>query len=423
VKHGSPVSGGISLDDKYLLEEGRAFMTGVQALVRLPLDRKRLDRKHGLNTAGFISGYRGSPLGGYDQQLRAAGKLIEAHDVKLWEGLNEDLGATAVWGSQQTHIFPGAKFDGVFGIWYGKAPGVDRTGDVFKHANMAGTDPRGGVLALCGDDPNSKSSTLASQSEFAMIDAEMPVLAPASIQEVLDYGLIGLELSRYSGLWISMICLADTMDSGAVVEVGLNRHATVRPSDFAIPEGGLGLRMGDTPLGKEARLRQIKIPAAQAFVRANGLDKALLKSRQKKLGVVVAGQAARDVFEALAAMGLSPEQAAELGVSIFKVAMPWPLEPTAIRNFCRGFERVLVIEHKRALIEPQLKDILYHLPDAERPIVEGKRDRDGASLLSDIASLSTADIAMALVGRLADGPHRARADAYFAKVQSRPSPA
>ena len=192
MKNGSPVSGGISLDDKYLLESGRAFMTGIQALVRLPLDRKRLDRKSGLNTAGFISGYRGSPLGGYDQQINASKKLMTEHDVKLWEGLNEDLGATAVWGSQQTHLFPGAKFDGVFGIWYGKAPGVDRTGDVFKHANMAGTDPKGGVLALCGDDPNSKSSTLASQSEFAMIDAEMPVLAPATIQEVLDYGLIGL---------------------------------------------------------------------------------------------------------------------------------------------------------------------------------------------------------------------------------------
>jgi indolepyruvate ferredoxin oxidoreductase len=417
VKNGSPVSGGVSLDDKYLLDRGRAFMTGIQALVRLPLDRKRLDRKNGLNTAGFISGYRGSPLGGYDQQLTAVKKLVEAHDVKLWEGLNEDLGATAVWGSQQTHLFPEAKFDGVFGIWYGKAPGVDRTGDVFKHANMAGVDPKGGVLALCGDDPNSKSSTLASQSEFAMIDAEMPVLAPASIQEVLDYGMIGWELSRYSGLWVSMICLADTMDSGAVVEVGLDRYHTVLPTDFVIPEGGLGPRMGDTPLGKEARLRQLKIPAAQAFVRANGLDKPLLTGKQKKLGVIVAGQASRDVFEALAAMGLSPEQAADLGVSIFKVAMPWPLEPTAITKFCRGFERVLVIEHKRALIEPQLKEILYHLPDSERPIIEGKLDRDGGRLLSDIASLSTADIAQALVGRLADGPHRAKADAYFAKVR------
>ncbi|HVY88567.1 MAG TPA: indolepyruvate ferredoxin oxidoreductase family protein, partial [Hyphomonadaceae bacterium] len=409
-------SGPITLDDKYILEEGRAFMTGVQALVRLPLDRKRLDRKLGLNTAGFISGYRGSPLGGYDQQLASAKKLLDAHDVKVWEGLNEDLGATAVWGSQQTQAFPGAKFDGVFGIWYGKAPGVDRTGDVFKHANMAGTDPKGGVLALCGDDPNSKSSTLASQSEFAMIDAEMPVLAPASIQDVLDYGMIGWELSRYSGLWASMICLADTMDSGAVVEVGLNRYATVRPTDFALPEGGVGLRIGDTPLAKEQRLRQVKIPAAQAFVRANGLDRSLLTGKTKRLGVIVTGQAARDVFEALAAMGLTPEMAADLGVSIFKVAMPWPLEPQAITKFCRGFERVLVIEHKRAVVEPQLKAILYHLPDGERPIVEGKRDRDGAPLLSDIASLSTADIAHALLGRLPDGPHRAKADAYFARV-------
>ncbi|HEV7692527.1 MAG TPA: indolepyruvate ferredoxin oxidoreductase family protein [Hyphomonadaceae bacterium] len=416
MKHGSPVTASVSLDDKYLAESGRAFMTGVQALVRLPLDRKRLDRKSGLNTAGFISGYRGSPLGGYDQQLAAAKKLLDAHDVKVWEGLNEDLGATAVWGSQQTQAFPGAKFDGVFGIWYGKAPGVDRTGDVFKHANMAGTDPKGGVLALCGDDPNSKSSTLASQSEFAMIDAEMPILAPASIQDVLDYGMIGWELSRYSGLWASMICLADTMDSGAVVEVGINRYNFVRPTDFVLPEGGVGLRIGDTPLAKEQRLRQIKIPAAQAFVRANGLDKLLLNGKSKRLGVVVSGQAARDVFEALAAMGLSPEMAADLGMSIFKVAMPWPLEPQAITKFCRGFERVLVIEHKRAVVEPQLKALLYHLSDSERPIVEGKHDRDGAPLLSDIASLSTADIAMALVGRLPDGPHRAKADAYFTKV-------
>jgi indolepyruvate ferredoxin oxidoreductase len=405
-----------TLDDKYVLEEGYAFMTGVQALVRLPLDRKRLDRKLGLNTAGFISGYRGSPLGGYDQQLAQQKKLMLAHDVKVWEGLNEDLAATAVWGSQQTQAFPGAKFDGVFGIWYGKAPGVDRTGDVFKHANMAGTDPKGGVLALCGDDPNSKSSTLASQSEFALIDAEMPVLAPASIQDVLDYGLIGLELSRYSGLWASLICLADTMDSAAVIDVGLGRHAVVRPTDFILPEGGVGLRIGDTPLAKEQRLRQIKIPAAQAFVRANGLDRTILTSKAPKLGVVVAGQAARDVFEALSAIGLDEKRAAELGVTIFKVAMPWPLEPSAITKFCRGLERVLVVEHKRALVEPQLKDILYHLPENQRPIVEGKRDRDGNMVLSDIASLSTADIAAALIERLPDGPHRQKADAYFTRV-------
>ena len=410
-------SGAVSLDDKYLREEGRAFMTGIQALVRLPLDRKRLDRKLGLNTAGFISGYRGSPLGGYDQQLAAAKKLLDAHDVHVWEGLNEDLGATAVWGSQQAQAFPGAKFDGVFGIWYGKAPGVDRTGDVFKHANMAGTDPHGGVLALCGDDPNSKSSTLASQSEFALIDAEMPVLAPSSIQDVLDYGQYGWELSRYSGLWVGMIALADTMDSGAVVEVGAGRLSIVKPTDFLLPDGGVGLRIGDTPLAKEQRLRQVKLPAAQAFVRANGLDRRILSSKTPRLGIVVAGQAARDVFEALAAIGLDEKAASELGVTIFKVAMTWPLEPSAITSFCRGLERVLVVEHKRGLVEPQLKELLYHLPDSQRPVIEGKRDRDGKPLLSDIASLSTADIAAALVSRLPDGPHRRAADAYFVKVR------
>ncbi len=406
----------VTLEDKYLREEGRAFMTGVQALVRLPLDRKRLDRKLGLNTAGFISGYRGSPLGGYDQHLAAAKALLDAHDVKVWEGLNEDLGATAVWGSQQAQAFPGRLFDGVFGIWYGKAPGVDRTGDVFKHANMVGADPRGGVLALCGDDPNSKSSTLASQSEFALIDAEMPVLSPASIQDVLDYGQYGWALSRYSGLWAGMICLADTMDSGAVVDVGAQRLRIVTPEDFVLPQGGVGLRIGDTPLAKEQRLRQIKLPAAQAFVRANGLDRRILSSRAPKLGVVVTGQAARDVFEALAAMGLDEKAASELGVAIFKVAMTWPLEPSAITAFCKGLERVLVIEHKRAVVEPQLKAILYHLPDGQRPVVEGKHDRDGRPLLPDIASLSTAEIARALMDRLPDGPHRARANAYFDKV-------
>src|SRR5579871_1334764 len=254
--------GAISLEQKYTASSGHVLLTGIQALVRLPMAQSRRDRAAGLNTAGFISGYRGSPLGGYDQQLAAAKKLLVAHDIKVWEGLNEDLGATAVWGSQQTQAFPGAKFDGVFGIWYGKAPGVDRTGDVFKHANMAGADPKGGVLALLGDDPNSKSSTLASQSEFAMIDAEIPTLAPASIQEVLDFGLYGLEMSRFSGAWAAMVCLADTMDSGAVIEVGINRHQLVMPLDFVLPEGGVGLRIGDTPLAKEARLREIKLPAA-----------------------------------------------------------------------------------------------------------------------------------------------------------------
>lgn len=405
----------VKLDDKYELVEGQAWMTGIQALVRLPLDRKRLDRIAGHHTGGFISGYRGSPLGGYDQQLRAAQSLLDAHDVKFWEGLNEDLGATAVWGSQQLGLFPGARFEGLFGIWYGKAPGVDRTGDVFKHANAAGTSPLGGVLAIVGDDHNCKSSTLPSQSEYAMADAEIPVLNPASIQDVLDYGIHGWELSRFSGTWAGLVALADTMDSGAVVDVSLSRLSIVQP-DFYRPAEGLHLRRGDVPLNKEARLRQFKLPAAQAYVRANRLDHVILASPRPRTGLIVTGQAARDVFEALEAIGLSSQEAGRLGLCIYKVAMPWPLEPEGIREFCMGLERVMVIEHKRAMIETQLKAALYNLPDTKRPIIEGKHDSDGRPLLSDIASLTIPEIARALVRLLPAERDMTRADIYFDRI-------
>ena len=405
----------VTLNDKYDLVEGKAYMTGIQALVRLPLDRKRLDLRNNVNTAGFISGYRGSPLGGYDQQLRAAQKWLDAHDIKFWEGLNEDLGATAVWGSQQLGLFPGAKYDGLFGIWYGKAPGVDRTGDVFKHANAAGSSALGGVLAIVGDDHNCKSSTLPSQSEFAMMDAEIPVLNPASIQDVLDYGIHAWEMSRFSGAWTGMVALADTMDSGSVVNVGLDRFNIVQP-DFALPEEGVHMRRGDAPLLKEQRLRQVKLPAAQAYVRANQLDHVILPSPKPRIGIVVTGQAARDVFEALAALGIDPQEAGRLGLTIFKVAMPWPLEPQAIRDFCTGLERVLVIEHKRPLIEEQLRSVLYRLPDSQRPYIEGKFDRDGKRLLSDIASITIPEMAAALMQTIPEGWDTSRATAYFDRV-------
>jgi len=405
----------ITLNDKYDLVEGNAYMTGIQALVRLPIDRRRIDAAAGRNTAGFISGYRGSPLGGYDQQLRAAQKWLDAHDIKFWEGLNEDLGATAVWGSQQLGVFPGAQKEGVFGIWYGKAPGVDRTGDVFKHANFAGTSALGGVLAIVGDDHLCKSSTLPSQSEYAMADAEIPVLNPASIQDVLDYGIHGWNMSRFSGAWAGMVALADTMDSGAVVNVDMNRFSFVDPK-FELPEAGVHLRRGDDPLEKERRMRAFKLPAAQAYVRANGLDHVILPSPKPRVGIVVTGQAARDVFEALAAIGLTPEDAGRLGVSIFKVAMPWPLEPHAIREFAKGLENILVIEHKRPLIEDQLRQVLYDLPDSQRPIIEGKRCREGGALLSDVASIAMPDMAAALARIIPGDWDRSRAEAYFKRV-------
>jgi indolepyruvate ferredoxin oxidoreductase len=410
----------VLLTDKYELDEGRAFLTGIQALVRLPLDQKRRDMKAGLNTAGFISGYRGSPLGGYDMQIERAGELMKSHDIEFWAGLNEDLGATAVWGSQQLGQFEGARFDGVFGIWYGKAPGVDRTGDVFKHANFAGTSKFGGALAVAGDDHSCKSSTLPSQSEFAFMDAEVPVLSPASIQDVLDYGLYGFAMSRFSGAWAGLIALADTMDSGAVIDVGPHRLDIRAPTDFEMPPEGLSLRRGDDPMAKEARLRQFKLPAAQAFVRANGLDREIVTGLKRRVGIVATGQATRDIFEALDAIGVTPELAGELGLAIYKVAMPWPLEPYALRAFALGLETMLVVEHKRALIEPQIRDALYDLPDAKRPRVIGKKDQTGAQLLPDTGSIPIPLLARVLFELLPDGPHMAQATAYLTRVgQSR----
>src|SRR5215472_16734357 len=275
----------VTLDDKFLLTQGRVFITGVQALLRILMDQHRLDSAAGLKTAGFVSGYRGSPLGGLDQQAhRFAAQLREA-EVVFKEGLNEDLAATAVWGSQQANLFPGARYDGVYGMWYGKAPGVDRTGDAFKHANFAGTWPKGGVLAVAGDDHACKSSTLPSQSEFAFQDFEMPVLAPADVQEVLDYGLLGYALSRFSGLWVGLIALADTMDSGVTIDIGLGRHSHVLPDGFRMPAGGLGIRLKDQPLEKERRLRAYKLPAALAFARANRIDRVMWGSSRPRLGI------------------------------------------------------------------------------------------------------------------------------------------
>ncbi len=404
----------VTLDDRYSLEAGSVFMSGVQALVRLPLDQKRLDRRAGLNTAGFISGYRGSPLGGYDQQLRRAQTFLDLHDIKFWEGLNEDLGATAVWGAQQAGIYPGAQFDGVFGLWYGKAPGVDRTGDVFKHANFAGVSAHGGVLAVAGDDHSCKSSTLPSQSEFAFVDAEIPVLNPSSVQDVLDLGLFGWALSRYCGAWVGMIALADTMDSGAVVDVDVRKHVFVRPKDFSPPASGLSLRGHDAPLDKEIRLRRFKLPAAQAFVRANSIDRVVLHAPRPRLGLIATGQAVRDVEEALVSIGLSPSAAAAAGITIYKVGMPWPLEPEGVRAFAKGLEHILVVEHKRALIEPQVRDILYAAPD--RPRILGKRDAQGAPLLRDTGALTIPEIAHAIHALLPEEARPAQGEAYFARV-------
>jgi len=389
-----------SLVDKYVAEEGRIVLTGVQALVRMPLVRARLDRAAGRRSAGFISGYRGSPLGTYDTQLDAVSELLRAHDVVVRPAVNEDLGATAVWGTQQVNLYPGARFDGVFGIWYGKAPGVDRSGDVFKHANFAGTWGAGGVLAIAGDDHGAKSSSLAAQSEFAFLDAEIPVVAPASVGEVLDFGVRAFDLSRYAGLWVGMTTVADVMDSSASVDLTSGFAAPVTPGDFRLPPDGLGIRLPDTPLAQERRHRQLRLPAAQAFVRENGFDRTIFAPRNARFGVVAAGKAFVNLMQGLADLGIDAACAERLGLAVYKPGLVWPLEPTRALRFARGLQHVLVIEERRSLVETQLKELCYGLPGTARPTIVGKRDGEGRPLIAETGELGAAGIALALLAWL-----------------------
>lgn len=386
----------ISLEDKYTALDGRVYMTGIQALVRLPLMQRQLDRAQGLNTAGFISGYRGSPLGGYDQQLWKAKKHLKDHDIVFEPGLNEDLAATAVWGSQQVNLYPGAKHDGVFGLWYGKAPGVDRTGDVFRHANAAGSSKYGGVLAIAGDDHACKSSTLPSQSEYTFMDLEIPVLNPSGIQEILDYGLYGWAMSRYAGVWVSMIALAETMDASATVEVKPARMGLKPVTSFAMPPEGLNIRLGDKPTEQEKRLRDYRLPAVLAFARANVLNRVVIDSPKPKLGLVATGKSYLDLRQALIELGIGYKEAAAFGLRVMKVGMTWPLEPEGIKRFADGLETIMVIEEKRPLLETQIRDILFDTHADRRPRVIGKKDQAGLPLLRDILDLNPALIAVAL---------------------------
>ncbi|HYG86080.1 MAG TPA: indolepyruvate ferredoxin oxidoreductase family protein [Azospirillum sp.] len=388
----------VTLDDKYALEQGRVYLTGIQALVRLPMMQRQRDLAAGLNTGCFISGYRGSPLGGLDQNLWSAKKFLAKNHIIFQPGVNEELGATAVWGSQQIGMFPGAKYDGVFAMWYGKGPGVDRSGDVFKHANGAGTSRHGGVLVLAGDDHNAKSSTFPHQSEHAFMHAMIPVLNPAGVQEILDYGLIGWAMSRYSGCWIAMKTIAETVDTSASVYVDPHRVHPIIPEDFPIPVGGLNIRWPDPPLEQEHRLMRHKLYAALAFARANKLDKVVIASPRPRFGIVTTGKSYLDVRQAFEELGISEEMAADLGITVYKVAMPWPLEREGARHFAEGLEEIIVVEEKRAVIENQLKEQLYNWNPDVRPRVVGKFDENNDWILPSAGELSPAQIAV-IIGR------------------------
>ncbi len=392
----------VSLDDKYTAESGYVFMTGTQALVRLPMEQHRRDKAAGLNTAGFITGYRGSPLGGYDQQLHRAQKHLKDHQILFRPGVNEDLAATAVWGSQQAGLWGDGKHDGVFGIWYGKGPGVDRTGDAFKHANAAGTLQHGGVLAFAGDDHMAKSSTSAHQSEYAFVDAYIPVIAPSGVQEFLDLGLHGFAMSRFSGLWTGFKCIGETVDSAATVSVDMSRIRPVIPTDFEMPEGGLNSKLIVAEfLALEELLHKYKLPAALAYARANRLDRVVWSGPRRRIGIVTTGKSYLDVRQALEDLGIDEATAASIGLSIYKVAMTWPLETEGAKAFAEGLDTLLVVEEKRSLMEWQLKDALYSVPADRRPEIVGKKDRSGQPLLPTNGELTPGMIAR-VIARLLD---------------------
>ncbi len=389
----------VSLDDKYTFDEGRVFITGTQALIRLTMMQRRRDLAAGLNTAGYVTGYRGSPLGTVDMEFWRNKVMVEDHHIHFKAGVNEDLAATAVWGTQQTNLYDDALYDGVFAIWYGKGPGVDRSGDAFRHANLHGTSPTGGVLAMAGDDPSGKSSTIPSQSEYALIDAWIPILAPSNVQELLDYGLTGWALSRFSGCWVAMKSLTDTMDSAASVDASLNRVRIITPDNVATPEGGLHIRWPDPLEGLEVRLQEFKIPAVKAFARANQIDRTVVNPPQARIGIVAAGKAWLDTLQALEDLGIDDSRAHELGIRVRKIGMPWPLEPEGLGDFAQGLDEIIVVDEKRPVIEPQVKELLYHQPADTRPRVTGKQDPDGRPAIPQTGELNADLIARVFAGR------------------------
>jgi len=403
----------VSLDDKYTATSGAIFLSGIQALVRLPMMQRLRDQAAGLNTAGFISGYRGSPLGGLDENLWKAKQHLEQHHVQFVPGVNEDLAATAVWGSQQVDLIGPAKYDGVFAMWYGKGPGVDRCGDVFKHMNHAGTSKLGGVLLVAGDDHGAYSSTLPHQSDHLFSASMIPVLYPCNVQEYLDLGIHGWAMSRFSGCTVAFKALADTVESSASIDADPFRVEVKIPQDFIMPEGGLNARLSSIPLGQQARnqealMQDYKIYAALAYARENKLNHTTIDSPNAKLGIIASGKSYLDVLEALEELGIDEQMAAEVGMRLFKVAMPWPLEPDSVREFAQGLDEILVVEEKRQIVEYQLKEQLYNWRDDVRPRVIGKFDEKGEWvaprgewLLTSKADFSVSQVARVIASRIA----------------------
>jgi indolepyruvate ferredoxin oxidoreductase len=429
----------VTLDDKYALESGRAFMSGTQALVRLPMLQRQRDARNGLNTAGFVSGYRGSPLGGYDQAMWQAKQHMQAQNIVFQPGVNEELAATAVWGTQMLDLFPDTrKFDGVFGIWYGKGPGVDRCSDVFKHANMSGTSQHGGVIAIAGDDHVAKSSTAAHQSDHIFKACGLPVFFPSNVQDILDMGLHAFAMSRFAGVWTSMKTIQEVVESSSSILVDPDRVKIILPEDFAMPPGGVHMRWPDGALDQEARLFDTKWYAALAYVRANKLNHDVIRSSHDRFGIIASGKAYNDTRQALFDLGLDEDACHRLGIRLHKVNVVWPLEATITRHFAEGLQEILVVEEKRQVIEYQVKEELYNWRSDVRPHVlgkfeDGEGDNSGGEwsrpnpsgnwLLRANADLTPAIVARAIAKRLkrlgVDADTARRMDERLAVVEAR----
>ncbi|MBL4575991.1 MAG: indolepyruvate ferredoxin oxidoreductase family protein [Opitutaceae bacterium] len=389
----------VDLSDKYDAKEGKILLSGTQALVRLPLLQHDCDITAGHNTEGYISGYRGSPLGAYDSELTRAKKHLDANGIYFQPGVNEELAATAVWGTQQVTLFPGARIDGVFSIWYGKGPGVDRSDDVFKHANLAGTSKYGGVLVVVGDDHSAKSSTLAHQSEQALVSAMIPILNPSSVEDILTFGMYGWALSRYAGVWVGLKCVNETLETTVSLDIDTVNTTPALPDYISPSPDGIHIRMGYEPLAAEQRLMRYKMPLIHKFMQANQLDKVIFSGNKKKIGIITAGKAYQDVRETLRILGIDNARAKELGLGLYKLALTWPIEPEGLLSFATDYDEILVVEEKRALIEDQVARLLYDLRD-HRPRLVGKRDDTSTTLLPADGILSPDIIASALVARL-----------------------
>lgn len=391
----------VSLADKYDLDTTDVFVNGTQAVVRMCLMQAELDKARGLNTAGYVTGYRGSPLGGIDLQFAQAKQALQDHQIVFTPALNEDLAATAVWGTQQAGLHGENSTDGVFSIWYGKGPGVDRTGDVFRHGNLAGTDKYGGVLVLMGDDHTGESSTVCHQSEYAMMDAMMPVLNPVNLTEMVQFGLHGWAMSRFSGLWIGLKCVKDNIESSASVRLAVEDFQSVSPNDAMLPADGLNIRRNDNRHEQERRLHESKIAAAHSYVRANHLDEVIWDGgKSPRFGIVSTGKAYMDVLQALSDLGITQKLANQMGLALYKIGMSWPVEPQGLTAFASTVEQIFVVEEKRGLIEDQIKTILYHQKNA--PNIIGKKDANGNRLLTEEGSIHAVQIALVIVDHLLD---------------------